>query len=273
MGEAVSKNFNKYVDYSAHAPWKLKVEPFRVAPAVYYVGNEWVGAFLIDTRTEGLILIDACMFENVYLTIEMIRELGFDPKDISHIMLTHCHMDHTGGVKALQELSGAKIWMSAQDDRFKDEPANYELNLDFFVPPYEVDMHYDDSNPMQFGDVTIQTVLTPGHTPGTTSFFITSPDEKGTMLTSAIHGGVGPMTMKKEYLEKYGLPLTLPQQFIDGCEKLKTYHVDIAIPSHPAHGNLFTRKGKNSMDYKELIDENQWQEFLETRIQFIKEML
>ena len=272
MGEAVSKDFNKYVEYSAHAPWKLKVEPFRVAPAVYYVGNEWVGAFLVDTA-EGLILIDTCMFENVYLTIEMIRELGFDPKNIRHIMLTHCHMDHAGGIKPLQELSGAVVWMSLQDDLFKGEPANYEMDDLFYVPPYEVNQHYDHSKTMQFGNVAIKTILTPGHTPGTTSFMITSPDEDGRPITAAIHGGVGPITMKKDYLEKYQLPLSLPQQFIDGCEMLKSYHVDIAVPSHPAHGNLFGRRSKDPMDYKSLIDEKQWPEFLDSRIQFVRDIL
>ena len=272
MGEAISKDFNKYVEYSAHAPWRLKVEPFRAAPAVYYVGNEWVGAFIVDTA-EGLVLIDTCLFENVYLTIEMIRELGFDPKDIRHIMLTHCHVDHVGGVKALQELSGAEIWMSEQDDLFKMEPANCELDDLFYASPYEVDNHYDHSRPIKLGDVTIQTVLTPGHTPGTTSFLITSPDENGRPVTAAIHGGVGPMTMRREYLEKYHLPLSLPQQFIDGCEKLKTYHVDIALPSHPAPGNLFGRRSKHPMYNKSMIDEKQWSAFLNSRIQFIKEIL
>ena len=273
MGEAVSKNFNQYVEYSAHAPWKLKVEPFRLAPSIYYVGNEWVGAFLIDTKTEGLILIDSCVFENVYLTIEMIWELGFDPKEIRHIMLTHCHVDHTGGARALQELSGAEIWMSEIDDRFKDHPANYEMNGILYVPPYEVNRHYDDSQLIRLGDVTIQTILTPGHTPGTTSFFITSPDENGQPLVAAIHGGVGPMTMKRDYLEKYSLPQNLPRQFIEGCRMLKEYHVDIAIPSHPGHGNLFQRKAENPNDYRSLIDRQQWGDFLESRIRFVQDMI
>ena len=273
MGEAVSKNFNKYVEYSAHAPWKLKVEPFRLAPSIYYVGNEWVGAFLVDAKEDGLILIDTCVFENVYLTIEMICELGYDPKKIRHIMLTHCHVDHAGGAKALQELSGAKIWLSEQDDQFKDEPANYEMDSTFYVPPYKVDEYYDDNRVLHFGDVTIQTVLTPGHTPGTTSFFITSPDEEGKMLVSAVHGGVGPLTMQKDYLEKYDLPRDLPQQFIDGCRRLKEYHVDIAIPSHPAHGNLFQRRSEDPQNYKVLIDEKMWPEFLDSRIEFVEKML
>lgn len=33
-------------------PWKVAIEPFKIAPKMYYVGNLWVGSFLIDT-SEG----------------------------------------------------------------------------------------------------------------------------------------------------------------------------------------------------------------------------
>ena len=39
------------------APWKVAVTPFRVMDQIYYSGNVWVGAYLIDTG-EGLILLD-----------------------------------------------------------------------------------------------------------------------------------------------------------------------------------------------------------------------
>ena len=39
-------------------PWEVAVNPFKVAPHTWYVGNSWVGAYLIETSA-GLILIDA----------------------------------------------------------------------------------------------------------------------------------------------------------------------------------------------------------------------
>ena len=41
-------------------PWEVAIDPFRVVPNVYYVGNSWVGGYLIRTD-EGLILIDTTM--------------------------------------------------------------------------------------------------------------------------------------------------------------------------------------------------------------------
>lgn len=270
MGEAVSKKFNQYVEYTARAPWKLAVRPFRVAPDMYFIGNEWVGSYLINTG-EGMILLDTCLFENLYLTLESIRELGFNPENISHILLSHCHVDHVGGARAIKELSGAKIWMSKIDADFKDHPANTEMDSMFYVPPYEVDEFYDDSKPISVGRVQIQTCLTPGHTPGTTSFLVSSRDEQGHELVAGMHGGVGPMTMADDYLQKYNLP-NLRGQFIEGCERLKKLKVDIMIPSHPAHGDLLNRRSTDRSDYHSFVNPDLWGEFLESRIRFVREL-
>ena len=34
-------------------PWEVAVPPFQVAPKTWFVGNSWVGAYLIET-SEGL---------------------------------------------------------------------------------------------------------------------------------------------------------------------------------------------------------------------------
>ena len=69
MADAISKNATVLWDYAANKPWMLTQKPFRVAPRIYYVGNTWVGAYLIDTG-DGLALIDTTVFEGVYLVLE-----------------------------------------------------------------------------------------------------------------------------------------------------------------------------------------------------------
>jgi len=270
MAEAVSSRFKEFTQYSARAPWKLNVKPFRLAPRIYFVGNEWVGAFLIDTE-EGLILLDTGVFEMTYYTLENIRTLGFNPYDIKHIMLTHGHFDHTGAAQAFKELTGAKIWLDKLD---ADNPGVRDVGDKslFHIIPHDVDCYYDHSEPMKFGQVTIKTILTPGHTPGTVSFLITMPDENGNPIVAAVHGGVGPLTMTDETLERIGAPMNLREVFIADCDKLKEYSVDIAIASHPAHGDLFSRCGEDPMDYSKFVNKSIWPEFLEQRKQFVIEL-
>ena len=272
MGEAVSSRFNEFTQYSAKAPWKLNVKPFRIAPNIYYVGNEWVGAFLVDTKTDGLILIDTVVFETTYLTLENIRELGYDPKDIKHIMLSHFHIDHVGGAEALRQLTGAKVWLSKVDADLRDHPANSSMGGLFNYMPYEVDEYYDYSKPMTFGEVSIQFIFTPGHTPGTTSFVFKMKGDEGEDITAAMHGGVGPLTMTDKVYKELGITEDLRGRFIEDCKKLKEIHVDIAIPSHPAHGDLFGRCSDDRRDYHSFVNDKLWGEFLDSRSGFVEDL-
>jgi metallo-beta-lactamase class B len=88
-------------------PWDYAVEPFCIAGNLYYVGNRDVSSHLIDTG-EGLILLDTAFPQTVYLLLESIRRLGYDPDDIHTIVHCHGHYDHFGGTRALVELTGAR---------------------------------------------------------------------------------------------------------------------------------------------------------------------
>ena len=271
MADAISKNVALLWDHAANKPWLLTQKPFRVAPRVYYVGDTWVGAYLIDTG-DGLVLIDTTVFETTYLVLEAVRDLGFDPHDIKNILLTHCHVDHSGGVNQIKTISGAAVWQSREDTAFMTQPANLGLGDKFKITEYPVDEYFDDDKTLQWGNVSIKTVLTPGHTPGTTSFFITVPDDKGSSLVVGLHGGVGPNTMTDEYFEKFGLDKGLRQRFIEDCDKLKAVHVDISIPSHPAHGDLMSRISDDPMDYSLLVDPTEWARFLDIRKGFAQQL-
>lgn len=181
-------------------------------------------------------------------------------------------MDHSGGVNQIKTISGAAVWQSREDTAFMTQPANLELGDKFKITEYPVDEYFDDDKTLQWGNVSIKTVLTPGHTPGTTSFFITVPDDKGSSLVVGLHGGVGPNTMTDEYFEKFGLDKGLRQRFIEDCDKLKAIHVDISIPSHPAHGDLMSRISDDPMDYSPLVDPTEWARFLDIRKGFAQQL-
>ena len=69
------------------------MEPYQVVPGVYYVGNKYVGSYLLDTDA-GLILIDAALQETDYLLLESIRKVGYDPAKIKKLLISHGHIDH-----------------------------------------------------------------------------------------------------------------------------------------------------------------------------------
>lgn len=132
MSDMVKVTPKNIVDEARDMPWKVAIEPFRVAPRVHYVGNVWVGSFLVDTE-EGLAIIDTTVMEDLYLLLESIRKLGFDPMNIKKIFLTHAHMDHDGAARALKEMTGAELYLSKEDEdwRHRPEADMHDIGSDF----------------------------------------------------------------------------------------------------------------------------------------------
>lgn len=89
-------------------------EPFRIAGNLYYVGATDMAAFLL-TGPEGHVLIDGGWPETAPLIINSIAKLGYSITDVKVLLNTHAHSDHTGGLRALQEASGAELWVSEGD--------------------------------------------------------------------------------------------------------------------------------------------------------------
>ncbi|RKJ78461.1 MBL fold metallo-hydrolase [Pyramidobacter sp. CG50-2] len=261
------------IDSTCDRPWEVAVRPFPVTNRIYYVGGKWVGAYLVDTG-DGLILLDTTTAETSYQLVDAIYRLGYKPEDIKHILLSHAHIDHDGAAKMMRELTGVPIWLSAEDDAFRrTEGSQYVgLTLNFKAYDYEVDYHYNDAEPICLGDVEIRTRLTPGHTPGTTTFFITHPDEQGNPVVAAMHGGVGVLTMSDEILDKAGLPRSQRRRFIDDCDDMMDLKVDVCLASHPAHGALFETLEKVQKGEASFRNPKAWKEFLVSRSKFARDM-
>ena len=272
-----SKPYPHPVETLCHSPWELAVGPFQVSPRTYYVsGQKWVGAYLIDTGA-GLILIDTGIAESVYLLVDSIYRLGYKPEDVKAILLSHAHLDHFGGAAALHALTGAPLYMSREDARFMEEcPEETELPHEpWHVQHIQIDHYLEDGRPVVLGDISVQTLLTPGHTVGCTSFFWQEKNpETGEVYTVAMHGGVGANTMNDDYhkTSRYLTP-DLRQRFLDDAEKLKAIHVDIALPSHPNQIEILDRAGTYTHRTQPYLDATVWADFIDERVRQVKALM
>lgn len=261
----------------AYRPWTLAVEPFQVAPYTWYVaGQNWVGCYLIDTG-KGLILIDTAIPESLYLLVDSIYKIGYRPRDIKKILLSHAHFDHIGAARALKELTGARIYMSKEDAEFMKACPEETLILDKDSHPqtFEIDEFYLDEEPIVMGKVTMRTVLTPGHTIGCTSFFwqVENP-VNGAIYTVGMHGGVGANTMNDEYYAKstYLTP-DLRRRFLDDAEKVGKIDVDIALPSHPNQIEIMDRAGQYTDENQIYLDNTVWAQFIDERVRQVRVLM
>ena len=259
MGQIMHQRF--------HEPWTLAQKPFKVIENVYFVGNTWVSVYLIDTR-EGRILIDCAYEENLYLLIDSIRGLGFDPKDIRHLLISHGHFDHCGAARQLQEMSNCEIWINEKDAYFFTERRDL-IAFEDRVPEFRIDHYYDSDQSICFGGMTIWPVPCPGHTPGTTSFFF-EVEHEGRKLTVAMHGGLGTNTLSKEDLLTNGWPLSFQQGYLDMLRQMKRRSVDVLIPSHAGHAKtypFFDIAAQDDGTGNGFIRPNAWREMLEIKEQ------
>lgn len=157
---------------------QMPAEPFRIAGNLYYVGANDVAAFLV-TGPEGHVLIDGGYPGTAPMIMRSIARLGFDIRDVKVLLSSHAHFDHAGGLAALQKASGAELWVSEGDAPMVasggDSPGIGPLRLLVWsgltrYPIPRIDHRFRDGAVVRVGPVALTAHVTPGHTPGCTTW-------------------------------------------------------------------------------------------------------
>ena len=153
------------------AGWSVPFAPFRITDKLYYVGSADPTAYLIDTG-KGLILLDVGYTPFEPEVVKNIRALGFDPKNIKIVLNSHAHLDHAGGLAALKADTGAKLQAMIGDAAILEAGGKGDTDVGDKAgfPPVKVDQVLRDGDTVSLGKVTLTAHLTPGHTPGCTTW-------------------------------------------------------------------------------------------------------
>lgn len=96
---------------------------------------------------------------------------------VASILHTHTHIDHVGATGPLQAWSGASARIH-EADRFLYDMLPVQAALLGMPVPDRCDMVGDlvDDTLVKAGAIELQVLHTPGHTPGSVSFFVKTPD-------------------------------------------------------------------------------------------------
>jgi glyoxylase-like metal-dependent hydrolase (beta-lactamase superfamily II) len=203
------------------------VKPFEIIKDIYIVG----GPDITDSR-DGcvylmnfgeLILIDTGAGWSVENIIRNIEKLGLDCKNLKKTILTHCHIDHIGGVPELKRRFGSKVYIHKLDalplengDSVLTAASWYQTTF----PPTPVDVKFNLSEEtLMIGGQKIVCLYTPGHTPGSICIYL-DKDGKRILFGQDLHGPI---------LEEFGSNL---QDYGRSTKKLLDLDADILCEGH-----------------------------------------
>jgi metallo-beta-lactamase class B len=236
--------------------WNIPQQPFKIYGNTYYVGTHGLASVLV-TSESGHILIDGALPESVPQIVANIRRLGFRVEDIKLIVNSHAHFDHAGGIAELQKLSGARVAGSAwttdvmkQGAVLRDDP-----QFGVIVPIARIAQveTFKDGDTLNAGTATVTAHLTPGHTPGGTSWTWRSC-EGSRCLNMVYADSLTPVsadgflfTRSKEYPHAVA-------DFERSYAFLNTTACDILITPHPDISSLWQRLARRDSAPDALID-------------------
>ncbi len=149
-----------------------------IVPGIHILGGLAPSAAYVIETADGLILVDSGLDDDAGPLRSQMAELGLDWKEVRAILLTHAHGDHTGGAESLRSATGAKVYAGAGDAEVlrAGQPREAFFST-FYMPdhtthPTTVDVALAGGETIAMGDVRIEAIAAPGHTPGSFCYLL-----------------------------------------------------------------------------------------------------
>lgn len=138
-----------------------------------------------------LVMIDAGAGDSVDRIVSNMEALGYDPRTISTLILTHCHVDHVGGANVIARRFGTSIVMHELDARAVESGDPVRTGASWYgveFKPIAIDIKLSETEgSLQFASGSLSYVHTPGHTPGSMCVY-TDIEGQRVLFGQDIHG-------------------------------------------------------------------------------------
>ncbi|MDD5434024.1 MAG: MBL fold metallo-hydrolase [Nitrospira sp.] len=194
----------------------MGLELIETVSAGFFQTNVYI---LGDKITKDAVIIDPGHDAELILSLLMKNGLN-----LKYILITHGHIDHVRTLKKLKDASGAGVVMH-KEDMFLYENLQRQASLFFMDTPAvtDIDILLDENEcEVMLGDIKCTVIHTPGHSPGSVSYYI--PDMLFTGDT-LFRDGIGRTDLWGGSYEQIG----------DSIRGL-LLNLDDAIKVYPGHG-------------------------------------
>ena len=134
---------------------------------------------LADESTQTAVIIDPG--DEPARILEAVKDLGVR---VTHLLHTHCHLDHITGTRAVREATGGSILIHPKDrflyDGLREQYASmvrlFGASLGDGEDALPADGKLAEGATISLGASKIKVLHTPGHTPGSCSFLLEGPE-------------------------------------------------------------------------------------------------
>jgi len=203
-----------------------KGKHLRITSEIYQVGGgdlthgEDAAIYLLNLDGHG-VLIDAGCGHAIDRLMANIESCGMTPSGIGWLLITHCHFDHTGGAKTLNETLGCKVVAHALDAPFLEQGDNRVTAATWYgsaIEPVRVDRKFSGArDEIQIAERIVLAVHTPGHSPGSAVYLVESDGLK-VLFGQDVHGPLHPglLSNRADYLRSLSLMISLDADIL--CE-------------------------------------------------------
>jgi glyoxylase-like metal-dependent hydrolase (beta-lactamase superfamily II) len=163
----------------------------QLANHLYHLNMQKANVYLFKSK-QGLVLIDTSVVGSLQMLESHLKRASFQLKDISHILITHAHVDHVGGLAEIQAATKAEVWAHEIDAPFvrsgEHPPYPQSSTLSFqdrmigkfisvFVgksqPAAPVHRELKSNEKLDELWEGLRVVYLPGHSPGHSGFYFT----------------------------------------------------------------------------------------------------
>ena len=227
------------------AEWSVPHAPVRLHGTTWYVGTTELSSVLI-MGTQGHILIDPGLEETVPQLLANIRAVGANPKDIRLILTSHVHYDHAGGVGGLAKATGARVaalaWSARVLERGAMSPDDPQAAIAFDITPVPRVQVVQDGETVRVGTLAVRALLTPGHTPGSTTWSWRSCE--GSTCVDVVYADSQSAISADgfRFTDQPGLAARVEQ----GHRALEALPCRLLVTPHPAASRLWERVAQGS---------------------------
>ncbi|MGD8612100.1 MAG: MBL fold metallo-hydrolase [Desulfobacterales bacterium] len=203
------------------------MQPVEIIKDLFFIERGFLNGNHFAFRSEKPILIDTAYIADFDRTADLITQLGIKLSDVQLIISTHCHCDHIGGNKRIQDQSGCDVALHKIGKYFIDTRNDWATWWKYYAQEaefFDCTMALNDGDAISIGSHEFKVIHTPGHA----AEGIVLYNRKEKLLISSDTLWKNDMAVMTLQIEGSAAPF----QMLASLEKLAELDVQLVYPGH-----------------------------------------